>query len=113
MKAGSIIPVGETMQYVDEKPADNLDIRIYPGADAEFTLYEDEGDSYNYEKGIYSTIKFQWDDKRHRLTISKREGEYPGMLNTRRFNIILINGDTTEAKTHTLTYDGRGLKLSI
>lgn len=113
VKAGSILPAGETMQYVGEKPADNLDIRIYPGADAEFTLYEDEGDSYNYEQGVYSTIKFRWDDKRHRLTISKREGEYPGMLDKRRFNIILIDGDTTEAKTHTLTYDGRGLKLSI
>jgi len=62
IKAGSIIPMGPFIQYASEKPADPVELRIYPGADGSFTLYEDEDDSYNYEKGIYATIVFSWND---------------------------------------------------
>ena len=89
VKAGSIIPIGTKIQYATEK-SDPLEIRIYPGADGEFTLYEDENDNYNYEKGIYSTITFSWDDSEKILTISDREGSFPGMLAERQFNIILV-----------------------
>ena len=68
VRAGSILPWGPAVQYSTEKKWDNLTIRIYPGADAEFTLYEDEFDNYNYEKGAYTTILMKWDDKERTLT---------------------------------------------
>lgn len=90
VKAGSILPLGPDVQYAEEKEWDNLDICIYPGADGEFTLYEDEFDNYNYEKGIFSTIKFVWDNAERTLTICDRKGEFPGMLKKRTFNIMLM-----------------------
>ena len=78
VKAGSIIPVGPNVQYAEEKKWDDLEIRIYPGANGKFVLYEDENDNYNYEKGVYSTISFNWDDKKKTLTISDRNGSFPG-----------------------------------
>ena len=90
VKAGSIVPMGPFIQYSDEKPADPIDLRIYTGADGEFELYEDENDTYNYEKGIYSTIKFEWNDSKQKLTIEKREGEFPGMLLERTFRITWV-----------------------
>ncbi|MGI5847650.1 MAG: TIM-barrel domain-containing protein [Candidatus Cryptobacteroides sp.] len=90
VKAGSILPLAPVMQYAEEEPWDDLEIRIYPGADAEFTLYEDEGDNYNYEKGTYSTITFKWDDRRRRLTPSGRQGAFPGMLTQRVFRIRIV-----------------------
>jgi alpha-D-xyloside xylohydrolase len=92
VKAGSIIPAGPSVQYATEKKWDNLQILIYPGANGKFVLYEDENDNYNYEKGIYSTITFDWDDKRKVLTISGRNGSFPGMLDSRKFNIIMAGG---------------------
>jgi alpha-D-xyloside xylohydrolase len=79
VRAGSILPIGPEVQYATEKRWDNLEIRIYPGADGEFTLYEDENDNYNYEKGLYSTIMFTWNDAANTLTINDRNGNFPGM----------------------------------
>jgi len=90
VKAGSIIPMGPFLQYSTEKPADPIELRIYPGADGKFVLYEDENDNYNYEKGIYSTIEFNWNDTKKILTISDRLGKFPGMLEKRTFNIVLV-----------------------
>jgi alpha-D-xyloside xylohydrolase len=90
VKAGSIIPFGPEVQYATEKKWDNLEIRIYPGANGKFVLYEDENDSYNYEKGAYSTITFTWDDKSKKLSISDRKGNFSGMLINRKFNIVLV-----------------------
>lgn len=90
VKAGSIIPMGPFIQYTTEKPADPIELRIYPGADGSFTLYEDENNNYNYEKGIYSTIKFDWNDSDSALTINERKGEFPGMLTARTINIVLV-----------------------
>ena len=101
VKAGSIVPVGPEVQYTTEKPWDNLDIVVYPGADAEFTLYEDEGDNYNYEKGLYSTITFKWNDKERSLTISNRQGKYPGMISSRKFNVKVVGG-----KEKSVNYNG-------
>ncbi len=91
IKAGSIIPVGPDVQYASEKPWDDLVIRIYPGADAEYTLYEDEGDNYNYEKGSYSLIRFKWNDADRTLTVADREGSYKGMLKKRRFMVSVVD----------------------
>jgi alpha-D-xyloside xylohydrolase len=93
VKAGSVLPLGPAVQYAEEKKWDNLEIRIYPGANGKFVLYEDENDNYNYERGIYSTISFEWDDAKRTLTIDERKGIFPGMLDTRRFNIVMVTAD--------------------
>ncbi len=112
VKAGGIIPVGPDVQYATEKPWDNLEIRVYPGANGEFTLYEDEFDNYNYEKGAYSTITFNWNDKTRTLTIGERQGEYPGMLTNRSFNINLVKpGDAGVAKS--VTYTGKPVSVAF
>lgn len=90
IKAGSIVPMGPFLQYATEKPANPLELRIYRGADGGFTLYEDENNTYDYEKGIYATISFKWDDAKRELIIGKRQGSFPGMLKERTFNIILV-----------------------
>jgi alpha-D-xyloside xylohydrolase len=107
IKAGSILPIGPKVQYATEKAWDNLDIRIYPGADGEFTLYEDEFDNYNYEKGFYSTITFRWNDRNRTLTVGEPKGSFPGMLKNRTFNIV-INGDTK-----TVSYNGKQVKVKF
>ena len=108
VRAGSILPLGPEMQYVGEKPWDNLELRVYPGADGSFVLYEDEGDNYNYEKGVYSTITFQWNDKSKILTISQRKGDYPGMLQKRQFTIVLPDG-----RQQTVNYEGKEIQVKL
>lgn len=93
VRAGSVLPIGAEVQYATEKKWDNLEIRVYPGADGEFVLYEDEFDNYNYEKGAYTTIPFKWDNAKRQLTIGDREGKYNGMLDHRKFTIILMAGE--------------------
>ena len=90
VRAGSILPIGPQMQWSDEKPADLIHILVYEGADGQFTLYEDEGTNYNYEKGKYATITFTYDDTHRQLTISKRKGSFKGMLKERKFNIVFV-----------------------
>ena len=90
IRAGSIVPMGPFVQYATEKPADPIELRIYQGANGAFTIYEDENDNYNYEQGIHSTIALLWNDQTKTLTIKKREGSFPGMLNTRIFNVVLV-----------------------
>jgi alpha-D-xyloside xylohydrolase len=94
VKAGSIIPMGEFIQYAGQKTADTLEIRVYPGADGRFGLYEDEGDNYSYEKGVNSLITFNWDDAKKTLTIDERKGAYPGMLKERAFDVLLVKENT-------------------
>ena len=108
MRAGSIIPLAPEMEYTGEKKWDNLEIRIYPGADGDFTLYEDEGDNYNYEKGMYATIHFHWDNANNTLTIGKQKGNYPGIIKDRQFNIVTPNG-----KIHHMNYNGNEIKAHI
>ncbi|MEO7046689.1 MAG: TIM-barrel domain-containing protein, partial [Ferruginibacter sp.] len=90
VKAGAIIPIGPDVQYATEKKWDDLEIRIYPGANGKFVLYEDENDNYNYEKGMYATITFEWNDKKNELTIGNVNGSFPGMLTTRKFNVVVV-----------------------
>lgn len=109
VRAGSIVPWGPDVQYATEKKWDNLELRVYPGADAEFTLYEDENDNYNYEKGAYSTITFRWNDADRTLSVSDRQGAFPGMLKKRAFRVTLMAPDATPAKT--IAYSGRSKTL--
>jgi len=113
VRAGAIIPIGPDVQYATEKRWDNLEIRIYAGADGLFTLYEDENDNYNYEKGAYSNITFRWNDAGKTLTIGDRKGSFPGMLSERKFRIILVGknkGTGTETPKQwdkEITYEGK------
>jgi alpha-D-xyloside xylohydrolase len=93
VRAGSILLLGPDVEYATEKPADPIEVRIYPGADGDFTLYEDENDNYNYEKGAYATIRFHWNDAQHTLTIGDRKGEFPGMLTKREFRLTVVGKD--------------------
>lgn len=119
VKAGSIIPLGPKVQFATEKKWDTLEIRIYPGANGEFTLYEDENDNYNYEKGMYSTILLKWNDKSKTLTIGERKGNFPGMTETRTFNIVMVgeqNGIGVNAAsqiTKTLVYNGKSKSVKL
>jgi len=112
IKAGSIIPLGPIMQYSTEKPADPLELRIYTGADADFTLYEDENDNYNYEQGKYATIPFNWDEQTQTFTIGERKGEFPGMLAKRTFQIVFVGKghgcgmEPTKKADRQITYAG-------
>ncbi|MCD8296708.1 MAG: glycoside hydrolase family 31 protein [Prevotella sp.] len=106
IKAGSIIPIGPDVQYATEKPWDNLTLKVYPGSDGEFTLYEDEFDNYNYENGAYTEIPMSWNDRSQTLTIGAHKGSYNGMLATRSFNIILPDGSSK-------CFNYNGKKISV
>ena len=90
VRAGSIIPLGPDEEWATEKPEDPIELRIYRGADGDFTIYEDENDTYNYEKGVYATIPLHWDDAARTLTIGDRKGQFPGMLESRTFHVVLV-----------------------
>ena len=106
VRAGGIIPLGPDVQYVSEKPWDALEVRVYPGADGRFILYEDEGDGYAYEQGACSEIEFTL--KGRTLTVGERRGSFPGMLRERTFRIVTPDGRSQE-----ISYDGtsRSIKL--
>ncbi|MBN2613170.1 MAG: DUF5110 domain-containing protein [Bacteroidales bacterium] len=119
VKAGAIIPMGPVIQYAGEKTADTLEIRVYAGADGDFVLFEDEGDNYNYEKGLYSVIHFYWDDTKKTLTIGECKGAFPGMVKERIFNIMTIypeNGkaaDTNKETTQPVAYQGEKIVIGL
>lgn len=106
VRAGSIVPIGPDVQYVAEKPWDDLELRIYPGADGTFTLYEDDGETYACERGERTLVRFAWNDRTRTLSIAAREGAYPGMLKTRRFRAVLPDGTVRAA-----AYDGRATEI--
>ena len=108
VRAGSILPLGPEMQYVGEKAWDHLELRVYPGADGSFTLYEDEGDSYNYEQGAYTTITFQWNDRARQLTIGDRQGRYEGMIQNRQFTLVLPDGTSRQ-----VDYNGNKITIEL
>ena len=111
VRAGSILPLGPEVQYCGEKSWDNLEIRIYPGANGDFTLYEDEGDNYNYERGQFTEIPFHWDNAKRTLKIGDRRGQYSGMLQKRQFNVVMVSkGQPT---TKTVDYDGRTIDVKL
>lgn len=118
IRPGSIIPLGPFVQYSAEKPVDPIELRIYRGADGKFTLYEDEGDNYNYEKGKYATIPISWNEATHTLEIGKRTGRFPGMLKERTFNIVWVSQDhgagvsITEKPDAVVRYSGKAVKVS-
>jgi alpha-D-xyloside xylohydrolase len=119
VKVGSIIPMGPFVQYATEKPDAPIEIRVYPGANGSFSLYEDENDNYNYEKGMFSTISFNWDNAKRVLTIGKRKGSFSGMIQSRTFKIIIVsplNGtgiETTNNPDKTIQYNGNEQTIKL
>ncbi|MGB8490733.1 MAG: TIM-barrel domain-containing protein [Bacteroidales bacterium] len=105
VRAGSILPIGPKVQYATEKKWDNLEIRVYDGANGIFTLYEDENDNYNYEKGAYTTTPFIWDNAKKILTIGDCTGSFPGMLKERKFNIVMVAKNKSTEKGENEKYD--------
>jgi alpha-D-xyloside xylohydrolase len=93
VRAGSIVAMGPDVEYATQKPADPIELRVYPGANGSFTMYEDENDNYDYEKGSRATIRIDWDDAGRKLTIGERMGKFPGMLETRTFRIVVVHDD--------------------
>jgi len=119
VRAGSIVPMGPVVQYANEKPNAPIELRIYPGADGSFVLYDDAGDSYDYESGKYATTRFAWDDAQQKLTIEARQGTFPGMAGTRLFRVVVVRpgrgtgGDETPAADREVTYDGKRQVLAL
>ena len=109
VKAGTILPLAPVMQYAQQSQWDNLDIIVYPGSNAAFTLYEDEGDNYNYERGVYSTITMKWNDSQRTFTVEARQGQFLGMLQNRKFNIRIAG---TEA-VKTVDYNGIAVSVTL
>jgi alpha-D-xyloside xylohydrolase len=113
IRAGSILALGPDVQYATEKPDDPIELRIYRGANGSFTLYDDESDTYNYEKGAYATIPFSWDDDAHALTIGDRIGSFRGMPEKRTFRIVFVGenhgtgGEVTPNVDKTAQYSGK------
>jgi alpha-D-xyloside xylohydrolase len=104
------------MQYTSEKPMDTLEIRIYTGADGQFTLYNDEGNNYNYEKGKYTVIPFKWNEGQQTLTIDKQQGGYEGALKKCVLNIVWVNesngkGIEISPKAKSVVYTGERITV--
>lgn len=119
VRAGSIIPYGPEMQYVGEKPCDPITLYVYAGDDGEFTLYEDQGATFDYEKGAFSRIPIRWDDKTSTLTIGVRSGEFNSMLRHRTFRVVLVDKahpagfPFTQAPSTSVEYAGAAIRLKL
>jgi alpha-D-xyloside xylohydrolase len=119
VKGGSILPFGPELQYTDEKPADPLTLWVYRGADAAFELYEDDGLTYDYEKGDFSTIPLRWDEGSHALVIGERTGAFSGMLAERELRVVVVGpekplGHTPEsAARRTVRYEGSEIVVRV
>lgn len=112
VRAGAIVPVGPEIEWAAEKPADPIELRVFRGANGAFTLYEDENDTYDYEKGVYATIPIEWNEAKQTLTIGERKGSFPGMLAKRTFQIVFVKeghgvgGASTQQADKTVSYTG-------
>ena len=106
VRAGTILPLGPVIQSTSLGAEDPLEVRVYPGADAAFTLYEDDGDTYAYQRGASSRIPMRWDDRMRTLTVGARTGAFPGMLSTRHLNIVMPDGSRKS-----VTYVGRAVPV--
>ena len=117
VKEGSIVPFGPEIQYTGEKQADEITLFVYTGKDAEFTLYEDEGVNYNYEKGAYSTIQIKYSEESGKLTIGDTKGSFEGMLKTRKFNVVWVGKtkpvpfDLSRKPDAVVAYEGKSIEI--
>jgi alpha-D-xyloside xylohydrolase len=108
VKAGSIVPMGPNVQYASEQLEAPIELRIYPGADGDYTYYEDAGEGWGYERGEYALTDMHWNDAARKLTIAPRQGKFPGMKARRRFKVVVVGQD---GKATDLVYDGRAMTI--
>nr|WP_311732831.1 DUF5110 domain-containing protein [Edaphobacter lichenicola] len=119
VRAGSIVPMGPQIEYAAQDPGGPIELRIYRGADGKFDLYEDAGDGYEYEKDEHAVIPIRWDDHTGTLTIGAREGSFPGIVEHRRFRVVLVADgrgvgvDVTDAANAEISYDGKEVPATI
>jgi alpha-D-xyloside xylohydrolase len=116
VRAGSIVPLGPVLQYAMETSTAPIELRVYRGADGKFTLYEDEGDNYNYEKGAHATIPIEWNEAKQTLAIGKRSGKFPGMQKERTFHVVFVSpghgtGAAEAAADTVVSYVGKSVIL--
>ena len=116
VRAGSIIPFGTDIQHTDEALDAPIELHIYPGQDGHFTLYEDEGDNYNYERGMSAQIPVYWDNQLRKLTIDLCQGSYPGMPASREFRLILVGASIAQPdnkQTTSFVYSGQKIVVAM
>ncbi|HVU35279.1 MAG TPA: TIM-barrel domain-containing protein [Opitutaceae bacterium] len=119
VRAGSIVPFGPDLQYTTEKRADPVTLFVYGGADGDFSLYEDDGLTYGYEKGAFTRIPMHWDEATQTFTLGARTSTFPGMLTDRTFNIVHVSAahavgyDAAPAIARTVRYNGEALSVSL
>jgi alpha-D-xyloside xylohydrolase len=119
VRAGSIVPMGQNIEYATQKTGGAIELRIYTGANGEFKFYEDENDNYHYEKGNYSTFTLKWNDQLHQLVISDRKGTFAGMQKSHLFNIIVVkpghgvNTSITANADKSVKYEGKAMNVSL
>lgn len=119
VKAGTILPLGAMVQHTQEQTTAPWEIRVYPGADGCYTIYEDEGDNYNYEKGLYATVRLEWDDKKGELTLHKREGNFPGLCTKRLVRVVKVGSsvgcglDESQDEVKEFLYEGKRKKIKL
>lgn len=118
VRSGSIIPIGPQIHFTGDQPNAPIELWVYPGQDGDFTLYEDEGDDYNYEQGSFSTIHLVWNDSTRQLTLDDRQGSYPGMQVSKVFRIVIANEKpfdplVEETQVHEIFYDGKRLVVGF
>ncbi len=118
VRGGSIVPMGPDLQYAEQKPADPIELRVYSGADGDFTIYEDDNNTYDYEKGAYTTIPIRWNDSTHTLIIGDRNGNFPGMLASRSFRVVFVGDghgigiDVTTQPDQIVEYTGKSISVT-
>ncbi len=113
VRAGSILPIGPEIQYIDQPTDEPMELRIYTGQDAEFELYFDEGDQYGYENGAFATVRVAWDDALQRITLYKRRGAFPGMKTKADYKVTIISKDGRRQDSRLLHYNDETISLQI
>ncbi|MCE4554298.1 TIM-barrel domain-containing protein [Roseateles cellulosilyticus] len=113
VRAGAIVPLGPVLEYTGQQPDAPWEIRIYPGADSSFTLYEDDGETYRYERGERATTTLHWNDAHRTLKFGARQGRYPGMVSRRTLEVRLMAPPGQHEPTRTVTYRGQALTLNF
>ncbi|MFR9566884.1 MAG: DUF5110 domain-containing protein, partial [Rikenellaceae bacterium] len=118
--SGTILPLAEVMEYSNQRKLDDIEIRVYGGRDGEFTMYEDEGDNYNYEDGKFTEIKFTYDNSAKKLHIGARQGEFDSALSSRTFRVVLVNTtqgfgieETPREQSIKVNYDGNAMEVNL
>jgi alpha-D-xyloside xylohydrolase len=116
VRAGSIIPLGPAVQSAAEK-CDPIELRVYRGADGAFTLYDDDGETNQYERGMHATVPISWNEAKQALTIGARQGSFPTMLKEHDFHVVFVSeghgvgGSDTERPDRVVGYDGQTVQI--